>query len=82
MKMFGDEMFAVKATDNGDCHYNVTSIALYGNKSLSCLLWLLVTGDRLFFFYANYYAEQPVFKKSCGDAGYPMDTLFSMVLKW
>ena len=72
---FGDEMFAVKATDNGDCHYNVTYIALYGNESLSCLLRLLVTGE--LFFNANYYAEHPIFKKSCGDAGCPVDTLFS-----
>ena len=45
---FGDDIFAVKATDNGDCHYNVTSIAVYGNESLSCLLQLLVTGEYVF----------------------------------
>ena len=57
---FGDGMFAVKATDNGDCLYNATSIALCGNESLSCLLRLLAAGE--LFFNADYYAEHPVFK--------------------
>ena len=45
---FGDKMFAVEATDNCDCHYNVTYIAVCGNKSLSCLLRLLVIGEYVF----------------------------------
>ena len=45
---FGDGMFAVKATDNGDCLFNATSIALCGNESLSCLLRLLVAGELFF----------------------------------
>lgn len=76
---FGDEVFAVKTSGNGDCLFNATSISLCGDESLSLLLRLLVSGE--LFFNADYYSEHPVFKESSVDAGYPVDTIFSMALQ-
>lgn len=76
---FGDEVFAVETSGNGDCLFNATSISLCGDESLSFLLRLLVAGE--LFFNADYYAEHAVFKESSVEAGYPEDTIFSMTLQ-
>jgi len=73
---FGDEVFAVETSGNGDCLFNATSISLCGDESLS---FLLFAGE--LFFNADYYAEHPVFKESSVDTGYPEDTIFSMALQ-
>ena len=56
---FGDEVFAVETSGNGDCLFNATSISLCGDESLSFLLRLLVAGE--LFFNADYDAEHPLF---------------------
>ena len=59
--------------------FNATSISLCGDESFSFLLRLLVANE--LFFNADYNAEHPVFKEGSVDAGYPVDTIFSMALQ-
>jgi len=73
------ETVAVKASDNGDCLYNATSIALCGDESLALLLRLLVAGK--LFFNSKYYPEHPVFCETSGDTDISVETLFSIALK-
>jgi len=73
------ETVAVKASDNGDCLYNATSIALCGDESLALLLRLLVAGES--FFSSKYYPEHPVFCETSGDTDISVETLFSIALK-
>ena len=61
----GKEVVAVKASDNGDCLYNATSISLCGDEPLALLLRYLVAGE--LFFNAKYYAEHPIFSETPGD---------------
>ena len=70
----------MKATDNGDCLYNATSIALCRDESLALLLRLLVSGE-LFFFNTTYYAEHLLFSDLSSDTNISVETQFSIALK-
>lgn len=75
----GHRLFALKATPNGDCLFNVVSILLCGNESNSMLLRLLVAGE--LYFNAPFYANHSVFTNTtrvCTDL--TLETLFSIAL--
>ena len=56
----GEHFSALKATANGDCFFNSTSILLHRNESLANLLRLLVAGE--LYFNARFYCDHDAFK--------------------
>ena len=46
---------ALRTTGDGNCMFNVASIWLVGNESLSDVIWLLVAGE--LFFFPDYYLQ-------------------------
>ena len=58
----GERFSAIKATTNGDCLFNSSSILLHGNESLAILLRLLVAGE--LYFNAQFYCDHDAFKET------------------
>ena len=75
----GQRLLALKATPNGDCLFNATSILLCGNESLAMLLRLLVAGE--LYFNAPFYADHDAFNETSRDStDLTFGTLFSIAL--
>ena len=75
----GERFSALKATANGDCLFNSTSILLHGNESLAMLLRLLVMGK--LYFNVQFYCDHDAFKETKRkNTDLTLGTLFSIAL--
>ena len=67
-----------KATADGNCLYNSTSILLTGNEALSPVLRLLVAAE--LFLESDFYAHHPYFKENVAKTHYSENTVFALAL--
>ena len=74
----GERLSAIKATANGDCLFNSSSILLHGNESLAILLRLLVAGE--LYFKAQFYCDHDAFSTNGINSDITLETLFSVAL--
>lgn len=75
----GQRLFALKATPNGDCLFNASSILVRGNESAAMFIRLLVAGE--LFFNASFYADHHVFVDTIrSNTDLSLDTLFTVAL--
>ena len=58
----GENIFALRATPNGDCLFNAASIVLFGHEDHAILLRLLVAGE--LYFNATFYADHELFNET------------------
>lgn len=72
-------MFALKATPNGDCLFNASSILVHGNKSAAMFIRLIVAGE--WYFNTSFYAGHDAFVDTIrSNTDLSLDTLFTVAL--